>query len=100
MALVVVASVLWLLVALALLLTTLEAPRGLVRAGMAILGADFVLLVVAAATAECAGGPCVGEEHLTETSGFVEALVKYAMPGLTAAFTVYLIAYGLRRRER
>ena len=96
---VVAGSVLWLLVALVLMLSALEGPRRLVQSGLAILGAEFVLLIVASASSECAGGPCVGEATITQAPGLVRALVTYAIPAASAAFTIYLIAYGLRRHH-
>lgn len=96
---VIASGTLWLLISLAFLLDALKAPRHLVQAGLALLGAEFVLLVVASYSAECTGGPCVGEQHITEATGLSAAIITYVIPALTAAFALYLIAYGLLRHR-
>jgi hypothetical protein len=96
---VIASTTLWLLVSLAFILEAVEAPRRLIQVGLVLLGVEFVLLVVAANSAECAGGPCVGAERITEATGALEAIVSYVIPGLTAAFALYVIAYGLLRHR-
>jgi hypothetical protein len=96
---VIASATLWLLISLALILDAVEAPRRLIRIGLALLGAEFVLLVVAGSSAECPGGPCVGEERITEATGASEAIVSYVIPGLTAVFALYVIAHGLLRHR-
>ena len=99
MAAVIATATLWLLVSLAFILDAVDAPRRLIQVGLALLGAVFVLLVAASASAECSGGPCVGEQHITEATGPWETVVSYVIPGLTAAFAVYVVAQGLLRHR-
>ena len=100
MAAVIVSATLWLLISVVFISGAVEAPPRLVRIGVALLGAEFVLLIAASYSAECPGGPCVGEDKITETTGPWEAIVTYVIPGLTAAFAVYLVVYGVRRHRR
>ena len=100
MAALIASGTLWVLISVAFILDAVEAPRRLIQVGLALLGAEFLLLVVAANSAECSGGPCVGTDHITEATGASEALVSYVIPGLTAAFTLYLVAYGVLRHRR
>ena len=94
----IVGGTLWLLISLAFLLDSLNAARALIRALMAMLAAEFVFVIVAVERAECAG-PCFGEEGLIQATGLFAALAFYVIPGLAGAFTLYLVAYGLRRRR-
>ena len=99
MAAVIASVTLWLLISGAFLLDAVKAPRRLIQAAVALLGVEFVLLVVAANSAECAGGPCVGAERITETTGPWGTIVTYVIPGLTAAFALYVLTYGLMRHR-
>ena len=99
MAALVASATLWLLISLAFMLDAVKAPRRLIQVGLALLGAEFVLLVVASYSAECAGGPCVGTETITEAAGTGQAIVTYVIPGLTAAFALYIVGYGLARHR-
>jgi hypothetical protein len=99
MAAVIASATLWLLISVAFLLDALKAPRRLIQIGMALLGVEFLLLVIAANGAQCTGGPCVGEQRITEATGPSAAIITYVIPALTAGFALYLIAYGLRRHR-
>ena len=99
MAAVIASATLWVLISLAFILDAVEAPRRLIQVGLGLLAAEFVLLVVAGYSAECAGGPCVGNEHITEATGASGAVITYVIPGLTATFALYLTAYGLLRNR-
>jgi hypothetical protein len=96
---VIASATLWLLISLAFILDAVEAPRRLIQAGLALLCAQFVLLLVAGYSAECAGGPCVGTETITEATGVSGAIVTYVIPGLTAGFALYVVAYGVLRHR-
>jgi hypothetical protein len=96
---VIASATLWLLISLAFILEAVEAPRRLIQAGLGLFAAEFVLLYVAASSAECPGGPCVGNEHITEATGVSGTVITYVIPGMTAAFALYLIAYGLQRHR-
>jgi len=100
MAPVVASGTLWLLISLAFIMDAVEAPRRLVQVGVALLGAEFVLLIGATSSAECSGGPCAGSQHITEATGAWPEIVTYVIPGLTAAFAIYVVAYGLKRHRR
>ena len=93
-------ATLWLLMSLAFILGAIEAPRRHIQLGMMLLTAEFVILVVAGSSAECSGGPCVGSERITEMTGPWEAVVSYVIPALTAAYALFLVAYGVRHHRR
>ena len=99
MAALIASATLWVLISLAFILDAVKAPRRLIQAGLGLLAAEFVLLVIAGYSAECPGGPCVGDEHITEATGASGAIITYVIPALTTAFALCLLTYGLRRHH-
>jgi hypothetical protein len=91
-----IGGTLWLLIALGLILHSLDAPRRLVRATGALLGLMFVALVLPLSEAQCSGGPCIGMEGISDE--WYDVLL-YGMPGVAIAFTIAVIAYGLLRHR-
>ena len=96
---VITGATIWLLVSLGFILVALDVDRRVIQAGLAILGLEFLFLLIGAGSAECAGGPCTGEQLLTEATGAPAAIITYVIPARTAGYVLYVIAYGLRRHR-
>lgn len=80
-----IAAAMWLMVSLAFILNSLDAPRWLIRIPLAVLAAEFVLTIVAGYSAE---------------PGASYTAIVYVLPGVAVAATLYAIGYGLRRNRR
>ena len=93
----VIAATMWLMVSLAFILNSLRAPLWLIRVPLGVLAAEFVLTIVAVNDAECDGGPCV---QLQGLHGASLTAIRYVLPAVAVASTIYAIAYGLRHHWR
>jgi hypothetical protein len=92
-----IAAAMWLMVSLAFILNSVQAPRWLIRIPLGILAAEFVFTIVATYSAECEGGPCTGTEGF---AGASYVAIVYVLPAVAVASTIYAIAYGLRHHRR
>lgn len=86
----------WLLIALAVILYTVNAPRRLTQAPLAVLALYGVWFFIASVDAECSGGPCAGIKRI---GGATETVVLYVIPGIAVSLTLGAIAYGLVRHR-
>jgi hypothetical protein len=96
MLLVSISGTLWLLISLAFILDSVDAPRYLVRATLALLGLAFVAVVFPFSQVQCSGGPCIGGQGLADEW---YAALTYGLPGIAIAFTAALVAYGVLRHR-
>jgi hypothetical protein len=97
MVMVSIAGTLWLLISLAFILDSVDAPRGLIRTTLALLALSLLAVLLPSVRDQCSGGPCFGVQGLP---GKWYDVLTYGLPTVAIGFTIAAIAYGLLRHRR